>query len=267
MTDSSLLEAVIEIAERAGEAILRVYRTDFEVTRKSDHSPVTAADLAAHDIIASGLTRYAPRLPQLSEEGEQPPLAVRSHWSRYWLIDPLDGTREFVKRNGEFSVNIALVENGVPVMGVIIAPALEHGYVALQGFGAWKLEHGERSALHVRRVETPPTIAFSRSHHDGETNALLRPVGEYQRIIRGSSLKFGLIAEGSADLYARLGPTSEWDTAAGQCVTECAGGSVLTLPAFAPMRYNQRESLINPGFVAFGDRGFNWPARLDPPAE
>ena len=264
MTPETLLEAVTALALAAGEAIMTVYRTDFDVQRKADHSPVTEADLAAHHIIDAGLRRLTPDLPRLCEEGALPAHGERRAWTRFWLIDPLDGTREFVKRNGEFTVNIALVEDGAPVLGVVFAPALGDTYLAARGVGAWKRDAQGQRELHTRRVGARPVVAMSRSHHDEETEALFRPIGRYDRAQRGSSLKFGLVAEGSADLYARLGPTSEWDTAAGQCVAEQSGGVVLTLPHYAPMRYNQRDTLINPGFVVYGDRGFDWPAKLGP---
>jgi 3'(2'), 5'-bisphosphate nucleotidase len=249
---------VVALAREAGAAIMQVYAGAFDVTHKTDRSPLTEADLASHRIIERGLGALTPHLPVLSEEAAHLPYAQRRAWQRYWLVDPLDGTREFVKRNGEFTVNIALIEHGMPILGVVYAPARDQLSHAERGAGAW-LEHaGGRRALHVRsQASQPLRVAGSRSHPDPRTQAFLTRVGEHELIALGSSLKFCVLADGGADVYVRYGPTSEWDTAAGQCVVEEAGGLVTDL-ALQPLTYNRGESLLNPDFLAFADRNHDW---------
>ncbi|GLQ94735.1 3'(2'),5'-bisphosphate nucleotidase CysQ [Dyella acidisoli] len=264
MPDHPLLLEVGTLARLAGDAIMVVYREDFDVEMKSDRSPLTAADLAAQKVIASGLAQLDPVLPVVSEEASQLPWEQRREWSRYWLVDPLDGTREFVKRNGEFTVNIALIENGDPVLGVVLAPVTGELFVAARGHGAWwqVQRDAEWERISTRTLANPPVAAGSRSHGGSSEATLRRLLGEdYQLHALGSSLKFCLIARGSADVYLRRGPTSEWDTAAAQCVLEEAGGAVLDLSG-KPLHYNRGESLINPEFLAVGDAGIDWPARL-----
>ena len=254
---------VVRIAHRAGEAILGIYRSEFAVTHKHDRSPLTEADLAAHRIIEAGLQELAPDIPLLSEEHVAAPWSIRSDWQRYWLVDPLDGTREFVKRNGEFTVNIALIERGRPVLGVVFAPDMDYMCHAVEGGGADVAHGGEQRQLRVaRRRDGPPRIAGSRSHGLEAMAEFLARVGEHELIGMGSSLKFCLIADGKADLYLRLGPTSEWDTAAGQCVLEQAGGVVTDLE-LRRLAYNTRESLINPDFLAVADPADDWLRHLD----
>lgn len=262
MNLSQLLEDCHAIAEDAGRAILQVYKTDFEVEKKADNSPLTQADLAANRIIMDALQQLDPQLPRLSEEGTHTDYAERSQWARYWLIDPLDGTREFVGRSDEFTVNIALIENGVPILGVVLAPVLEVTYLAARGVGACKVQAGKRQAIHTRATPARPCLVLSKSHRGAELDALLATAPPHDATSRGSSLKLCLVAEGAADLYPRTGPTSEWDTAAGHCVVEQAGGVVLTLPDWAPLRYNHKASLLNPGFVVIGDPGYGWRERL-----
>jgi 3'(2'), 5'-bisphosphate nucleotidase len=264
MPDHPLLLEVGMLARLAGDAIMVVYREDFDVEMKSDLSPLTAADLAAQKVIASGLAQIDPLLPVVSEEASQLPWEQRREWSRYWLVDPLDGTREFVKRNGEFTVNIALIENGQPVLGVVLAPVTEELFVAARGHGAWwqVQRDAEWERISARALANPPVAAGSRSHGGLSEMTLRRLLGEeYQLHPLGSSLKFCLIARGSADVYLRRGPTSEWDTAAAQCVLEEAGGAVLDLTG-KPLHYNRGESLLNPEFLAVGDAGIDWGARL-----
>jgi 3'(2'), 5'-bisphosphate nucleotidase len=252
------------LAERAAVAILEVYGSDFAVEHKDDRSPLTAADLASHRVIVEGLQALAPHLPVLSEESADIAWAERARWTHYWLVDPLDGTREFVKRNGEFTVNIALIDNHQSVLGAVLAPVTGDLYVAARGAGAWLQQKadGPWQPIRARTLEQPATAAGSRSH-GGPEHALLSQLvgGDYERLPMGSSLKFCLIARGAADVYLRLGLTSEWDTAAAQCVLEEAGGAVLDL-AGAPFRYNRGESLLNPEFLAVGDGSLDWPARL-----
>ncbi|MEO9003003.1 MAG: 3'(2'),5'-bisphosphate nucleotidase CysQ [Rhodanobacter sp.] len=253
-----------EIARAAGDAILDVYHGDFAVQTKADASPLTAADLAAQQVIVAGLGQLETRLPILSEEAKALPWSERQHWSRYWLVDPLDGTREFVKRNDEFTVNIALVDQRRSVLGVVLAPVTGALYVAELGKGAW-LQHeagGEWQHLRTRPLVQPAKVAGSRSHGGSQRSMLEQLIGsDYEMLPLGSSLKFCLIARGEADIYLRQGLTSEWDTAAAQCVLDEAGGAVLDLQG-QPFRYNRGESLLNPEFVAVGDGAIDWAGRL-----
>lgn len=261
---SQFVGQVGRIARAAGEAILDIYRGDFTVETKADASPLTAADLAAQRVIVAGLSALDPTLPILSEEAKALAWSERQHWTRYWLVDPLDGTREFIKRNGEFTVNIALIDRGESVLGVVLAPVTGELYVAARHEGAWlqtEADGGWRR-IHARALAQPAVLAGSRSHGSAQESALHALVGaDYQRVPLGSSLKFCLIARGDADAYLRLGPTSEWDTAAAQCVLQEAGGAVLDLQGEV-FRYNRGESLLNPEFIAVGDRAIDWPARL-----
>jgi 3'(2'), 5'-bisphosphate nucleotidase len=256
----NLLPAVIEIAEAAGHAIMDIYENvDLGISQKDDKTPVTDADYAAHRLIVERLQELEPHYPVLSEESESVPFSVRSSWRTYWLIDPLDGTREFIKRNGEFSVNIALVHEHDTLLGVVYAPALRSTYEAAHGLGARRHDaDGGSTTIRVRPAAAPPVIAGSRSHASPNLKDLLERIGEYEFISMGSALKTCLVAEGRADLYPRLGLTSEWDTAAAQCVLEEAGGQ-LTDTQGRRLRYNTKESLLNPHFLAFGDAERNWP--------
>jgi len=253
-----------EIARAAGAAILEVYHSDFAVQTKDDASPLTAADLAAQQVILAGLSHLDPCLPILSEEATALDWSERQHWSRYWLVDPLDGTREFIKRNGEFTVNIALIDQGRSVLGAVLAPVTGELYLAKHGRGAWLQEQpgGEWQRLQSRALAQPATVAGSRSHGGTHGGLLEQLIGnDYEMLPLGSSLKFCLIARGAADVYLRMGLTSEWDTAAAQCVLDEAGGAVLDLCG-KPFRYNRGESLLNPEFIAIGDSTIDWAARL-----
>ena len=263
----ALLDGVRDIASKASERVLEVYRSAFEVARKPDRSPLTEADLASHRIIAAELGRLTPGIPILSEESaEDVDFATRAGWSRYWLVDPLDGTKDFVKRNGEFTVNVALIEGHAPVLGVVAAPAKGIVYAAARGLGARR--YGPRGAVSPLAVRAPAAkpwrVAASRSHADARTEAFIHNLGPSERISIGSSLKFCLVAEGAIDVYPRFGPTCEWDTAAAQCVAEEAGGRV-TDTGLAPLRYNTRKSLLNPYFLVFGDRAVDWRAFVPAP--
>ncbi|MCI0749050.1 MAG: 3'(2'),5'-bisphosphate nucleotidase CysQ [Nevskiales bacterium] len=257
-----LLERIVGLACEAGERILEVYRSDFAVTHKDDSTPLTQADLAAHRHIVATLERLDPGRPILSEEAANIPYAIRRAWSRYWLVDPLDGTREFISRNGEFTVNIALIEDHRPALGVVHAPALNLTYGAARGAGAFRLKGGQRDVLQTRKAPAVPTFVISRSHRNPELEALLARAPRHRAVSQGSALKFGLVADGSADFYPRTGPTSEWDTAAGQCVVEQAGGVVWRLPEQTPLAYNEKDSLLNPPFAAIGDSAYDWAALL-----
>jgi 3'(2'), 5'-bisphosphate nucleotidase len=254
-----LLLDVVGLAREAGRAILGVYAQAFAVQEKGDRSPLTEADLAAERILAAGLRRLAPEVPILSEESESVPWATRAAWDWLWIVDPLDGTREFVQRNGEFTVNVALVHGHRPVLGVVHAPALQTDYYACEGYGAFRSDAAD--AARPIRVRTPAMrparVVGSRSHRGDSLDAFLARIGPHEMVAIGSALKFCLVAEGEADVYPRLGPTSEWDTAAGQCVLEQAGGHVVDLDG-RPLTYNARPALLNPHFVAFGDDSLDW---------
>jgi 3'(2'), 5'-bisphosphate nucleotidase len=257
------LPAVIETADAAGQEIMRIYRTAFDVTLKGDRSPLTEADLASQRIIAAGLQRITPAIAMLGEESPPEQFEDRRDRRQLWLVDPLDGTREFVKRNGEFTVNIALVEDGEPVLGVVYAPARAVLYGAARGGGAFRRNtDGSRCAIHTQAT-APATLRVlgSRSHGDAVLERMIDRLGAHERMGLGSALKFGVLAEGNADLYVRRGPTSEWDTAAGHAIVGEAGGCVVDLRG-VPLRYNVREHLINPSFMAYADRSRDWPALL-----
>ena len=254
-----LLTPALEIAIAAGCRILEFYEAGFSVAQKSDQTPLTEADLAAHQLIVSGLQDLTPALPVLSEESTTIPLSDRCDWERYWLVDPLDGTREFIDRTDEFTVNIALIEDQQPVVGIIYAPALGLYYYAARGEGAWKREAtNQPQPIQCRRWDGGRvTVAGSRSRHGPALQRYLNNLHDYELVILGSALKSCLVAEGGADLYARLGPTSEWDTAAAQCLLEEAGGR-LTDTRMRPLRYNQRPTLLNPHFFASGAGETDW---------
>lgn len=257
MNDLQLMHDVVKLAQLAGEAILPFWRADVAVSNKADDSPVTAADLAAHRVIADGLQALAPQIPVLSEEDCDISLATRQGWQRWWLVDPLDGTKEFIAGSEEFTVNIALVEHGEVVFGVVAMPTSGRCYFGGRALGAWKAERNE--AVQPIQVRTAPpsdgrfTVVASRRHSSPEQEALLAglgaAVGELELANIGSSLKFCLLAEGAGDCYPRLAPTSQWDTAAAQGVLEGAGGEVIGLDGL-PFRYPPRESLLNPFFLA-----------------
>lgn len=257
-TLAELIPPVCALSRAAAQAILDVYRGDFDVERKDDRSPLTEADLAAHRIIVVGLKELTPDWPILSEESATIAWSERSTWSRYWLVDPLDGTREFVKRNGEFTVNIALIENHRPVLGVVQTPVSDEIAFAWEGGGAWMAQGDEAPwPITTRSRQVPLVVAGSRSHGNPRLAELLDRAGTFELVPVGSSIKFLRIASGEADLYVRLGPTSEWDTGAGQCVLEQAGGSVTDLHG-APLRYNLSDSVLNPEFLAAGDVSQDW---------
>lgn len=252
-----LEQDVIRIAEFAGHAILAVYAKGFTVTNKPDSTPVTEADMAAHEVIKKHLSAMPYGFPVLSEEVPIP-LEERSQWPTYWLIDPLDGTKEFIKKNGEFGVNIALIHQNQPVLGVVHAPVLKKTYFASKGNGAYKiLEREAPQKITTSSKQTPLRLTCSRSHISDRLQGYLAQLGEHSSVPMGSSLKSCLVAEGKADLYPRLGKTSEWDTGACQIIVQEAGGGMRTLDNQA-LTYNQRETTINPEFVVFGDASYDW---------
>ncbi len=262
-----LVSELVAVTRRAGAAILEVYDSDFEVEQKSDASPLTQADLAAHDVIAAALRELTPEVPLISEESDRPPYSERQHWRRYWLVDPLDGTREFVDRNGQFTVNIALIEDGMPRFGLVGVPT--RGQVFVGHVAAGRAECHEEGS--VRKIagrpmapDRPVTVVASRSHGNKRLERYLESLAAafpgVERRGVGSSLKLCMLAEGGADLYPRLGPTSEWDIAAAHAVLAAAGGAVRQLGG-QPITYNKPD-ILNPDFIAVADATFPWDDRL-----
>ena len=255
-----LADAAAEIAGAAGRAILEVYRRDdFDVVHKEDQSPLTAADLASHRVIRDALAMLTPDIPVLSEESAYIAYEIRSGWREYWLVDPLDGTKEFVNRRDEFTVNIALVRDHEPVLGIVHVPVSGVTYSGVAGAGSTRRPAGgEPEPIRVQRpCARPVRVVGSRSHANPRLEQFLRRLGEYRLVSMGSSLKFCLLAEGGADFYPRLGPTSEWDTAAAHAVVLGAGGRVVTLDG-RPLQYNRKASYLNPEFLVIGDPEPDW---------
>jgi 3'(2'), 5'-bisphosphate nucleotidase len=264
MPPSFRLHGAIAVAKRAGEAILRVYegKEDVGTQTKSDGSPLTNADMAAHHSILSGLRELTPESPVVSEESSLVSYQERRQWNEYWLVDPLDGTKEFVKQTDEFTVNIAWIQDSRPVQGVIHAPALGLTYYACKEAGAFRQRSGESPIkIAVQDPRDKLRIVVSRSHKGERLESYLQRFEDYECVNMGSSLKFCLVAEGSAHFYPRLGRTLEWDTAAGQCIVEVAGGTVTDLQGKA-VSYNKLD-LSNPDFLAIGARSLRWRKLLD----
>lgn len=264
MIDDALVMQLRSLARAAAEDILQVYGAAtteaLALREKADRSPLTAADLAAHRRLTAGLRRLTPDVPILSEEAADIPLAQRARWERFWLLDPLDGTREFLSRNGEFTVNIALIEQGVPQFGLVHVPVGGREYWGLPGIGAWRADSAsaDGSALRVAICSSDPIrVVGSRSHRGDSLDGFLSRLGPHALLTLGSSLKLCVLAEGGAEIYPRLGPTSQWDIAAGQAVLEGAGGRVCTLDGES-LRYDPRADFLNPHFVAFGPNDRDW---------
>jgi 3'(2'), 5'-bisphosphate nucleotidase len=256
-----LLPAVLDIAHDAGRRILEIYESNFAVEAKEDRSPLTEADMASHREIVAGLKQLTPDIPVLSEESGEIPYGQRRQWQEYWLVDPLDGTKEFIKRNGEFTVNIALIREGQPALGVVHVPVKDTDYFGAEGMGAYR-RIGEAPAEAIRvsaLADGPIRVVGSRSHRGSSLDGYLSRLGDHEMVPMGSSLKLCLVAAGDADVYPRLGPTCEWDTAAAQGVVEAAGGQVVDL-AGKPLRYNTKEAYLNPFFIAYGDGSRDWTA-------
>ena len=258
------LDAVCDIACAAGRRILEIYQREFKVEHKDDRSPLTEADRVAHELLTSRLQALMPALPVLSEESVQVDYEKRTGWERFWLVDPLDGTKEFINRNGEFTVNIALIEGHRPVLGVVHVPVARVTYLACAGQGAFKQQGTDAArAIRSRRFDGgKPIVVASRSHAGKETEVFLKSIGEHDVVSMGSALKICLVAEGAADVYPRLGPTMEWDTAAAQCVVELAGGNVTDLDR-RPLVYNKPD-LHNPWFIVSGAGNYNWYRHIPP---
>lgn len=273
-----LIDQLVDLSRRAGDAIMAIYsnKDSYDIEQKSDESPLTAADLAAHQLISAELPELLP-LPIISEEGELPEFADRHLWENYWLVDPLDGTKEFIAGNGEFTVNIALIQRNRVLLGVVHVPATDTTYLGVMdaldtaSLGAFKYVRGaNRQTIRVRPLikrfssQEPLTVLLSHRHGTQATVDLMETVtrnwpGQIETTNAGSSLKFCMIAEGLADLYPRLAPTSEWDTAAAQAVLEAAGGRVArATPDLPSLMYNTSDDLLNPYFYALGDKNFSW---------
>lgn len=274
MLDLQLLNAVNEIAIAAGSEILDVYNSEhaIEVSTKQDDSPLTDADRRAHLLIVDRLSSLTPTIPLLSEESDAIDYSLRKSWQRYWLIDPLDGTKEFINRNGEFTVNIALIENGQSVAGVVHVPVTGISYFGGIGIGAWKQNTNQLDnevqliASQAMQENSGVRIVASRRHLGEQLDALVEKIenhfGKATLLSMGSSLKMCLLAEGSADIYPRMAPTSEWDTAAAHGILCAAGGEIVDLQ-FRPLRYNSKPELLNPFFIALADRAYPWKQLLD----
>jgi 3'(2'), 5'-bisphosphate nucleotidase len=254
-----LIESVRQIARQAGQRILDIYASGFTVEQKDDASPLTEADLTAHRTIVEGLSRLTPEWPILSEESSHIPFSERSSWLQYWLVDPLDGTREFISRNGEFTVNIALIRGHDPVLGVVHVPVQDTDYYGEESLGAFVQRPGQApQSIHVSTLTSGPVrVVGSRSHRGNSLDNFLAKLGDHELVSMGSSLKICLVAEGKADVYPRLGPTSEWDTAAAHAVVASAGGQVVNVDG-NPLRYNTKDAYLNPFFIVYGDRHRDW---------
>jgi 3'(2'), 5'-bisphosphate nucleotidase len=255
----TLVPQLVTLAHQAGEAVMKFYsQEELGTTYKEFDSPLTCADIASHDLIVERLQALTPSVPVLSEESKAVPYHVRQAWRTFWLVDPLDGTKEFIKRNGEFTVNIALIEDGRPVFGIVHAPALSVTYLGARGMGAFKQTAQSRmQRIQVAQCElTRLKVVVSRSHAGDEVERFLDKIAPLECLSIGSSLKICLVAEGEAHLYPRLGPTMEWDTAAAQCVVEMAGGAITDLAA-QTLRYNKPD-LHNPHFIVSGTPDFPW---------
>jgi len=254
-----VLEQLVDISRRAGLKILEWYEGDMGITLKSDDSPLTLADLASHELINAELSNRWPDIPILSEESADIPWETRQTWQQYWLVDPLDGTKEFINRNGEFTVNIALIRNHQPVMGVVHVPVTDTSYFGARELAAWCQDgSADAQVIQVRRPAAQTSVIVgSRSHANPELASQLQQLGPHELTSMGSSLKFCRIAEGLADFYPRLGPTCEWDTAAAQAVVEAAGGQVVKIDG-SPLDYNNKDIYLNPYFFVFGDPEKAW---------
>ena len=248
--NEQLISSTVEIAKLAGEGIIEIYNSDFDYQLKKDLSPITAADNLSHIIITKRLKILTPEIPVLSEENCDIPYKIRANWTKYWLVDPLDGTKEFIKRNGEFTVNIALIENNTPIFGVIHLPVTSETYWGSQVNGSF-YSSGNNDVKEIRVSENhqnPIRLVASRSHPSEMLNSLLKKIVDYEIIEVGSSIKFCHIASGQADCYPRFGPTSEWDTAAGEAIVSSAGGHVVAANGHS-MKYNVKEEYLNPNFI------------------
>lgn len=260
--DHQQRQTLLHGVEAAGHQVLVIYQQDFTVETKADDSPLTEADLTANRMLTVLLQEVTPGIPVLSEESGMVPYEARRGWERYWLVDPIDGTKEFVKKNGEFTLNVALIERGVPVFGIVHAPVLATTWWGLRGEGAWKLHGNCNEAIRIRALpdpeQSPWKVVGSRSHGALAFKTFRSRLPRHECVTMGSSLKLCLVAEGEADLYPRLAPTSEWDTAAAHAVVMAAGGDVLNAVTLEPLRYNRQASVLNPHFIVYGQYDERW---------
>ena len=248
---SDLIEQLIEISKEAGEGILKVYNTDFDYQIKEDSSPLTKADTLSNHIICERLKILTPDIPILSEENSNIPFNIRSSWKQYWLVDPLDGTKEFIKRNGEFTVNIALIENNTPIMGIVYSPVKKKLWYGLKGHGSFIINN-KQEPIKISKKEPSNEIikiVSSRSHANNEKlKNYLKQFEKYELVNMGSSIKMCLVADGTAHYYPRFGPTMEWDTGAAHAVVKYANGNIYNIDTDEELIYN-KENLLNPGFI------------------
>ena len=253
--NEQLISSTVEIAKLAGEGITEIYNSDFDYQLKKDLSPITAADNLSHIIITKRLKILTPEIPVLSEENCDIPYKIRANWTKYWLVDPLDGTKEFIKRNGEFTVNIALIENNTPIFGVIHLPVTSETYWGSQVNGSfYSNENNDVERIRVsENNHNPIRLVASRSHPSDMLDSLLEKKVDYEITEIGSSIKFCLIASGQADCYPRFGPTSEWDTAAGEAIARFAGGQIVTTNGNS-IKYNLKGNYLNPNFIVSNDK-------------
>ena len=249
--EKSKIDSLIKIAEEAGDSIMKIYETDFDHEKKKDNSPLTVADLASNKIICESLKNLTPKIPILSEENSYIPFEERSLWNEYWLIDPLDGTKEFINKNGEFTVNIALIRNHEPIFGLIYAPALHKIFWGCKDHGSFMKSSKDKAKelFTSKQANKPIRVVSSRSHKSKDLSEFLNNLDDYIEDSLGSSLKLCLVASGEADLYPRFGKTSEWDIAAGHAIIKFAGGLITDMMG-KDIKYNLKEDLINPNFFA-----------------
>tara|TARA_B110000438_G_C15817788_1_gene652751 strand:- start:3385 stop:4197 length:813 start_codon:yes stop_codon:yes gene_type:complete len=254
----NFINQIINISLDAGKEIMKIYETDFGYHIKDDNSPITKADKASHKLILNRLKELTPQIPILSEEDANIPLNIRSKWHEYWLVDPLDGTKEFIKRNGEFTVNIALIRDNKPVFGVIYVPAINETFWGAINYGSFHIkgDHKEKKISVINTNESRIKIITSSSHPSKKLNNFLEKVDNYQIITKGSSLKLCLVASGEVNVYPRFGPTSEWDIAAGEAIVNFAGGNIINLHG-KPLTYNLKESFLNPEFLCACSNSLN----------
>lgn len=254
MLDNKKIDSIIEIAKEAGDSIMEIYQTDFKHSTKNDNSPLTIADITSNNIICKFLRDLTPEIPIISEENSITSYSKRSLYSEYWLVDPLDGTKEFINKNGEFTVNIALIENNKPIFGVVNAPAIGEIFWGFKEEGSFfQRKGGAKKKIRVREPHAEPVIVISRSHPSSELEKWLEQIESYKTIALGSSLKLCKLASGHANIYPRFGPTSEWDIAAGHAVLKFSGGLLQTIDG-NELLYGDRKNILNPSFIAYSHR-------------
>jgi len=255
ISNERFINSTTEIAKDAGLAIVQIYNSDFDYKLKKDFSPITEADNISHTIITERLKILAPKIPIISEENCDIPYSIRSRWKKYWLVDPLDGTKEFINKNGDFTVNIALIDNNTPIFGVIHIPVTNETYWGSKVNGSfYSNANNDVKQIRVSKNNNNPIrLVISRSHPSELLNDLLEKIIDYEILKVGSSIKFCHIASGQAECYPRFGPTSEWDTAAGEAIVSFAGGNMVNVTGKS-MNYNAKEDYLNPNFIVSNDK-------------